>query len=135
VDKIYVLDASAMLRFVDDAAGAERVERLIRDARGSTPLLMSVVNWGEVFYHEWQERGEETARRTMANLEQLPLDLVDVDVAQVMQAVELKAVHKIPYVDCLAAALAISCRATLVTADRDFEKLGRRIPILWIARA
>lgn len=133
--KVYVLDASAMLRFVEDDAGAERIERLIKEARGSTPLLMSVVNWGEVFYHEWQERGEETARRTMANLERLPLDLVSVDLAQVMTAGELKAIHKIPYVDCLAAALAISHRATLVTSDRDFEKLGRRVPILWIARA
>jgi len=43
--------------------------------------------------------------------------------------------HKIPYVDCLAAALAALNQATLVTSDRDFEKLGRDSPLLWIARS
>jgi PIN domain nuclease of toxin-antitoxin system len=66
--KLYVLDASALLHFVDDDSGAARVERLIQKARQTTPLLISMVNWGEVFYHQWQERGEETARRTMSSL-------------------------------------------------------------------
>jgi len=52
-----------------------------------------------------------------------------------MKAGELKAIHKIPYVDCIAAALATLQRATLVTSDRDFEKLGRHFPVLWIGRS
>jgi hypothetical protein len=28
----------------------------------------------------------------------------------------------------------MSRQATLVTSDRDFEKLGRRIQVLWLAR-
>lgn len=32
------------------------------------------------------------------------------------------------------ALLAILHQAILVTSDRDFEKLGRHFPILWIAR-
>src|ERR1019366_9162599 len=133
--KSYVLDATAVLDFVEDGAGAERMERLFKEAvHGGTPLLMSVVNWGEVFYHGWQQRGEEAARRTMAGLSRLPLEIVPVDLAQAMKAGELKAVHKIPYVDCIAAALAVLQRATLVTSDRDFEKLGRQFPVLWITR-
>jgi len=57
-----------------------------------------------------------------------------VDLPQALKAGELKALHKIPYVDCIAAALALQHRATLVTGDRDFEKLGRHFPVLWIAR-
>jgi predicted nucleic acid-binding protein len=133
--RIYVLDASALLHFIDDDSGAARVERLIKDARDTTPLLISLVNWGEVFYHQWQERGEETARRTMSNLARLPLDLIAVDLAQIMKAGELKAVHKIPYVDCIAAALAVVRQATLVTSDRDFDKLGRQFPVPWVGRA
>ena len=97
-------------------------------------MLMSVVNWGEVFYHSWQERGEESARRTLADLSRLPVELVAVDLPQALKAGEIKARHKIPYVDCIAAALAILRQAVLVTADRDFEKLGRQFPILWISR-
>ena len=131
----YVLDANAVLDFVEDGPGAERVERLWKDARqNSAPTLMSVLNWGEVFYHLWQERGEESARRTLSGLSRLPLEIVPVDLAQALQAAELKARHKIPYVDCIAAALAMLRQAVLVTADRDFEKLGRNFPLLWISR-
>jgi predicted nucleic acid-binding protein len=135
MSRTYVLDANAVLDFLEDGPGAERVEQLFSDARnGSTPLLMSVLNWGEVFYHSWQERGEEDARRTLADLSRLAIELAPVDLSQAIKAGELKAIHKIPYVDCIAAALASSRQATLVTSDRDFEKLGRRFPILWIAR-
>jgi predicted nucleic acid-binding protein len=83
----------------------------------------------------WQRRDEETARRTTAGLSRLPIEIVPVDLAQAMKAGELKAIHKIPYVDCIAAALATLQRATLVTSDRDFEKLGRQFPVLWIGRS
>ena len=135
MSKTFVLDASAVLDFVEDGVGAERVEQLIKDARqSSNPLRMSVLNWGEVFYHSWQRRGEESARRTMDELSRLMIELVPVNLSHSLKAGELKALHKIPYVDCVAAALAVLHQATLVTSDRDFEKLGHHFPILWIAR-
>ncbi len=133
MSKSYVLDASAVLDFVEDGRGGKRVEQVLNDAlHGRTRVLMSVLNWGEVFYHSWQEQGEESARRTLASLSRLPLELVPVDLVQSLQAGEIKARHKIPYVDCIAAGLAILQQAVLVTSDRDFEKLGRRVEILWI---
>jgi predicted nucleic acid-binding protein len=135
MSKAHVLDTSAVIHLVEDQAGAEPMEALIREAvHLSIPLLMSVMNWGEVFYHAWQLYGEEAARRTMGSLSRLPIELVAVDLPQVMKAGEIKAVHKIPYVDSIAAALAEMRGGVLVTSDRDFEKLGRRVPVLWIAR-
>lgn len=130
-----MLDANAVLDFVEDGPGAKRVEQLFKDAlHGRNRVLMSVVNWGEVFYHTWQRDGEESARRLLADLSRLPLELVPVDLPQALQAGEIKARHKIPYVDCVAAGLAVLHSAVLVTSDRDFEKLGRRVEILWIER-
>ena len=60
-------------------------------------------------------------------------ELIPVDLPHVLKAGEFKALHKIPCVDCMAAALAAMYQATLVTSDRDFEKLGKQFPILWIA--
>lgn len=135
MSKTYVLDASAVLDFLNNGPGASRVERLLREAdRSSQPLLASVVNWGEVFYLSWQRHGEQSARETLAYLSRLPLQIIPVDLQQALKAGELKALHKIPYVDCLAAALASIHNATLITADRDFEKLGRQFPVLWISR-
>jgi ribonuclease VapC len=135
MNQTYVLDANALLNLLVNGPGAERVERLVRDARPATPLLVSAVNWGEVFYISWQRHGEESARQTLADLLQLSIRIVPVDIPQVLKAGELKAVHKIPYADSLAAALAALNQATLVTSDRDFEKLGRHFPVLWIARS
>ena len=129
----YLLDANAVLDFLENGSGAERVERLLTGALqgDSSVILISVVNWGEVFYHSWQERGEEFARKTISNLSRLPIETVPVDQEQSLKAGELKARHRIPYVDCLAAALAIMRRAVLVTSNRDFEKLGRRVQVFW----
>jgi predicted nucleic acid-binding protein len=68
------------------------------------------------------------------DLSLLPIRVVPVDLPQVLKAGELTALHKVPYVDCPVAALASIHQATLVTSDRDFEKLGRQFPILWISR-
>ncbi len=94
--------------------------------------MISAVNMGEVYYIFYRSKGEEKAQRTMSELLRLPIAVVPVDLPQALKAGELKALHKIPYVDCIAAALAIQNHATLVTADRDFEKLGRRFPITWL---
>ncbi len=92
------------------------------------------MNLGEVFYWLWQKRSEAQARQTLDGLSRLPVQIVPVDLAQALKAGELKALHKIPYVDCIAAALVLQHRATLVTSDRDFEKLGRHFPVLWLSR-
>jgi predicted nucleic acid-binding protein len=136
VTKTYVLDANAVLDLIEAGPGFGKVEQLLQSAlQNQVSILISVLNWGEVFYLLWQRRGEEKARQTIAKLLRLPLQIVAVDFLQAMQAGELKAVHKIPYVDCVTAALAVLNQAVLVTSDRDFEKLGRHFPVLWIGRA
>ena len=133
--KTYVLDANAILDFAEAGPGAQKVKNLLQAAfRGEASMLVSVLNWGEVFYHYWQQHGEEKARQRLATLSRLNLRLVPVDMSQALKAGEIKALHKIPFVDCVAAALAEISSAVLVTSDRDFEKLGRRVQILWIAR-
>jgi predicted nucleic acid-binding protein len=135
MSKTYVLDASAIIELLLNAPGATRITQLLKEAdRLGIPLLVSVVNWGEVFYLSWQRHGEQSARETLADLSRLPIQVVPVDLSQAVKAGEIKALHGIPYVDCMAASLAATHHATLVTADRDFEKLGRHFPILWIAR-
>lgn len=65
---------------------------------------------------------------------QLPLEIMDVDLATTKLAAELKAAYKLPYADCFAAALAQQQKATLVTTDRDFARVQKQIDILWPAK-
>ncbi len=130
--KSIVLDASALMTFFEDRPGAGTVEDLIRlGVAGKRQLLMSVVNWGEVYYSTWRTKGPGVARKIMDDIAQLPLNIVDADLELTRRAAELRAEHKLPYTDCFAAALAVSRKAPLATSDRDFAHVQRRIEILW----
>jgi predicted nucleic acid-binding protein len=129
----YVLDASALMAFFEDRAGGEKVEELLsKAADAKRPLLMSVVNWGEVHYAIWRAHGEKVANSKLQETGQLPIELVDVDAELARLAASLKAQHNFPYADCFAAALAKTRKATLLTSDKDFECAASALEILWI---
>jgi predicted nucleic acid-binding protein len=130
--KRIVLDASALMTFFEDRPGAARVEELIRlGVEGKRQLLMSVVNWGEVYYSTWRAKGPGVARKVLEDIAQLPLEIVDADLELTRTAAELRAEHKLPYADCFAAALAVSRKASLATSDKDFASVEKNLDILW----
>src|SRR5947209_6534126 len=134
--RAYVLDASAVLDLLENGRGAGRVEQILTSAhRRESTVSISVMNWGEVFYNLWQNHGEEAARNGIARLSRTLIEIVPVDKEQALKAAEIKAFHKLSFVDCVAAALAELRNSILVTADRDFQKLGRRIQVLWSVRS
>jgi predicted nucleic acid-binding protein len=131
--KTYVLDASALVTFFENRAGADKVEALLVDAADAErPLAMSVVNWGEVYYSVWRAHGEKAAAAKLLEIAQLPIQVFDVDMELAKLAATLKAQYKLPYADCFAAALAQAHKATLVTSDQDFERVGTAVKILWV---
>ena len=131
--KRYVLDASALMAFFEDRPGAEKVEELLtRAAEKQRFLLMSVINWGEVYYSVWRVHGEEAANAKLKQIAQLPIELIDVDALTAKLAASLKARHRLPYVDCFAAALAQQSKAMLICADKDFGHVEKETSILWL---
>ena len=92
---------------------------------------MSVVNWGEVYYSVWGARGEKAAKAKLQEIAQLPIEIVGVDMELGELAASLKAEHNLPYADCFAAALAQARKATLVTSDKDLERVGSTLRIIW----
>ena len=131
--KTLVLDASALMTFFEDRRGAQEVEELLtRAADSRLPLLMSVVNWGEAYYSVWRARGEKAANEKANEIAQLPIDIVGVDIELARLAATLKAKHNLPYADCFAAALAQERKAGLVTSDKDFERVGSLVKIIWV---
>ena len=132
--KRIVLDASALMTFFENRPGAEKVQDLIRlGIEGKRQLLMSVVNWGEVYYSTWRTKGPGVARKVIEDIAQLPLEIVDADLELTRGAAELRAEHKLPYTDCFAAALALARKASLATSDRDFTHIEKKLDILWTA--
>jgi predicted nucleic acid-binding protein len=131
--KTYVLDASALMTFFENRQGAPKVEKLLTGAADAQrPLAMSVINWGEVYYAIWRAHGEKSAAAKLHEIAQLPIRVFDADMTLARQAASLKAQFNLPYADSFAAALAQSQKATLVTSDKDFERAGATLKILWV---
>ena|SRR5579872_528153 len=123
--KRHVLDANALYRFLMDQPGAEIVSRLFKQSRDADlQLMISIVNWGEVYYNIARRKGLQQARELMAKVRVLPLTLISADEAVAEAAAQLKAGYGLPYADCFAAATAGKDKI-LVTADvKDFKKVG-----------
>jgi len=130
--KRIVLDASAVMTFFENRPGADKVEELIHlGLAGKRQLLMSVVNWGEVYYATWRAHGPGVARKIIEDLSQLPIEIVEAGLDLTRLAAELRADHQLPYTDCFAAALAAQRKAALATSDQDFAAVQKKIDILW----
>lgn len=123
--KIHVLDASALYRFLMNQPGAEIVEGLFKKARdANSSLLISVINWGEVYYNVARKHGFQQAQQFMATVRLLPLSVMIADESITEVAARLKAGHGLPYADCFAAAIT-GKENVLVTSDvKDFKKIS-----------
>lgn len=127
--KDYVLDANAVIRYfaVGDGQGGEKVRGLFEEAeRNQVRLSMSVINMGEVFYILLKHIGEQRALHYVQVL-QHAVTMVDADASRTIEAATLKHQYKLGYADSFAAALALGSKATLVSADPSFEKVGRAL--------
>jgi predicted nucleic acid-binding protein len=127
--KEYVLDANAVLRYfaVSEGAGSNKVRALFEQAeRGQARLLMSVVNLGEVHYILLKHFGESRAQQYVQVLQNVAT-MVEADAVQALDAAEMKHKYKLGYADSFAATLAVTSKAALVSADPEFEKLGKMI--------
>jgi predicted nucleic acid-binding protein len=133
---VKVLDSWAVLAFYKgEPAGAE-VEKLIEAASVSgKPLLLSAVNWAEVYYSMERAGGRPVAEQAVADLATLPIDVVGVgdDLKLTRLAAQFKARFKLSLADAFAAALAKERKAELVTGDPEFKALEKEIKVAWLA--
>ena len=130
-----VLDSWALIAFLEDEPAAEEVEKLFQRAADERhKLLLSAVNWGEVYYNTMREVSQEAAEQKVQEIASLPIDIVGVsdDLALVRQAAIFKATCKMSYADCFAAALAKLRNAELVTGDPEFRAVEKEIKIAWL---
>lgn len=122
----YLLDTSALLSFIEDEAGADRVEEVLRKPTTMLPwpILM------ETYYVTLQEEGQAEADRRIALIKQLKVIILwDMDEATLLTAARLKAEHRVSLADAIIAAFAIRRDAVLMHKDPEFDALTGLLPM------
>jgi PIN domain nuclease of toxin-antitoxin system len=119
----YVLDASAILRYLDEEPGTDRIEELLlAHADNKVEIAISAVQWGEVACKLFQRFDWVRYEHIMSQLYSLGLTIEPATAERAVSAGILKAATKIAYADAFCVQVALdSPQHTLVTADYGFK--------------
>jgi predicted nucleic acid-binding protein len=117
-----LLDTSAVLTFLEDEDGAERVETLLRKEEILLPYLVLL----EAYCITLQEQPEDVADKRYALLKQLPATILwEVDEPTLLKAGRFKAYHRLSLANAIIAAFAQRNGAILVHKDPELEALSK----------
>jgi ribonuclease VapC len=130
-----ILDSWPLIAFFQGEPSAPAVKKILVHAEtGRSHLLMTVVNWGEVYYNIMRRTSQTEAELIAREIAVMPIELIPVetDLELVRQAARYKASGKLAYADAFAAALAKLRNAELITGDPDFKAVASEIKIAWL---
>lgn len=128
-----VLDSHAMLVYLEGEQGADFVANALGMAEtGTLQCYLTIVNWGEVYYSLLRAKGEHRAREASNVLDQLPVEVVNMDMNLVQRASRYREQFRTPNGLCFAASLAETRGCPVLTGDPLFRKLSEEVQILWL---
>ena len=131
----YVLDACALLAFLNDEDGADTIEEFLEQSATGNSVSMSIINLLEVYYGELRDKGADIAQIVLDMVKHHSVKIVNTVSGQVFQeAARLKAVHRMSLADCIGIATAIELSGQFVSSDHhelDAAAKKEPIPILW----
>lgn len=131
--KPIVLDSWAVMAYLEDEPAGEQVADIVADAHdNNTPLIMTVVNAGEVWYIVARRISVSEADKAIKLLTEIGVEFIEADWPLTKIAAGFKVKGNISYADCFAAALAKQQKAHLVTGDSEFNQLETDIAITWL---
>jgi predicted nucleic acid-binding protein len=128
-----VLDSWALLCYLEQEPGFEKMIDLFEKAvESSKPLLMCVVNWGEVYYQVARRFGDTKTQEIEKLIQTLPITLVEANKELTREAALIKATKRMAYADCFAVALARLKKAELYTGDPEFRAVEKDVKVVWL---
>jgi|SRR5208283_2568170 len=123
---VYVLDSSALLRFIDLEAGAERVRTVLRECvSGQSEACISSVQWGEVAGKLRKRLGAGNEAHALTGVLPEEATVVAATAGRAVHAAQLKVDRNLAYADGFALDLAMSSPGcVLLTADYGFKSVA-----------
>lgn len=131
--KRYLLDACALIAFLNNEQGAEAVEALLKQ---SADIYMSAVNLYEVCYDAVRTTGDrQAATDVLRAVRQLPIIIVwELHDELMIAAAWFKTSYRVSLADSIALGMADVLSATLVSSDHhEFEPVvqDKALDVLW----
>lgn len=121
----WVLDTSAILALRCDEPGADRVEKILRDAAaGRARVLVSFMSRLELLYRITRDEGEESAAEAIRLLDASGVEWVSCDDEILRCAARLKAAGRLSIADAWIAATALLAGASLVHKDPELDRIA-----------
>ncbi len=119
----YALDASAILRYLDNEAGADRVDEIVRGhLAGNNKAAVLALHWGEIAGHVYRNYGTDQLSQALSNLEGFQLEIISVTAERAVRAALIKEDTKVPYIDAFGVEFAATSPDHIfVTADFDLK--------------
>ena len=134
----HILDACALLAFLNDEEGADKIEELLNlSATGniSISISMSIVDLLEVYYGELRDEGADVAQIVLDVARHYSIKIIHAISEQAFrEAARLKAVYRISIADCIGLATAVELSSQFVSSDHhelDVIAMNKPIPIFW----
>jgi predicted nucleic acid-binding protein len=122
--KTFVLDTSALLAFVQNEAGADRVEQILMSARErDCATYISFISLAELYYITWQEAGRSTALELVVLVKSLPLSVIESTERLTLFAGSIKANHRLSLANAFIVATASQVGGILVHKDPEIEQV------------
>ncbi|GHV85669.1 hypothetical protein AGMMS50230_12770 [Spirochaetia bacterium] len=133
---IYVLDACALIAYLNREPEGIRVKELIESTKlGNIDIYMCIVNLVEVYYGYVRDAGEMAADAYMEAVSDLPIRIINTITDTVCrEAARFKGLYSMSLADAFACGTAKSLNATLVTKDSEIEAAQGKehLSVLWI---
>jgi predicted nucleic acid-binding protein len=127
----FILDSSAVLRYIDNEVGGDRVNALFKAcvARRAA-MYIPAVQWGEITGRLRARLGASHEERIIDSLLPSELEIVPANRERAVRAARLKVDRKLAFADSFAVELTLdSPEYVLVTADFDLKAVEDLIKI------
>jgi len=119
-----VLDAWALLALIfKEEPAAKKVRDLLLQSSSKSPIYISWINLGEVYYNIARKKGLNTANEILKDIEKLTIRSQVPSKSDILSAAKIKSEHRLSYADAFAVSLAQKIDGVIYTGDPEIVSL------------
>ena len=130
-----VLDAWALLALIfKEEPAAKKVRDLLLQSSSKSPIYISWINLGEIYYTITRKKGLNAANETLKDIEKLTIRSPVPSKSDILSAAKIKSEHKLSYADAFAVSLAQKIDGVIYTGDPEIVSLKGVVKVEKLSR-